>query len=278
MTRHKIPLAIKAYEVRDPNEGDCVVVFARHNVVARREGALELGIEFDEVESCTRAPAFDQYNPGPVPLHATLAAGWWHGCCGCGISFDADGYRDGWGLKSDLACAPIADGADYCYCSPACMMQTWARRREEDARIAAAIEACAMTWPGASKIHAWEHRSGQIRTGFNVPGVPNSVTWDPGAEVVLVCTGDIRAWFAYRAAHGLRCKHLAPWPDAAGNELREGDVIRHPDGSTATIFYDDTRQESNRWRAIYDSGESLLLGLQIGDRGQALRVDPITST
>lgn len=71
---------------------------------------------------------------------------------------------------------------------------------------------------------------------------------------------------------------VAPWTDANGNELREGDAIQHPDGSTATIAYDRSRPEGNRWRAVYSGGESLLLGLQIGDRGQAVKVGPSDCT
>ena len=65
----------KAYSVQGDEHG--CVVFAEHNVVARREGANELNIEFGDVESCRRAPQFDQYaDAGKVPVQALLDAGW----------------------------------------------------------------------------------------------------------------------------------------------------------------------------------------------------------
>lgn len=132
---------LKAYEVRESNEGNCVIVYAGKNVVARRHGAEELGCEFEEVESCTRAPWADQYAPGPVPLHASLAAGWWHGCCGCGCEFDADGIR---GLEDDKQpdIDPVQDSKGMDYCSPGCMMADWQKRQTQKALEAAAIEYC----------------------------------------------------------------------------------------------------------------------------------------
>lgn len=74
---------LKAYVVHEDDEGNCAVVFATNGATARRDGANELNLSFEEVASCRRQPAFDQYAPGPVPMHATLAAGWWHECGHC---------------------------------------------------------------------------------------------------------------------------------------------------------------------------------------------------
>ena len=72
-------MPMKAYVVSDGDEQD-EIVFSEHAASARREGAGMIGLTFEEVESCRRAPEFDQYAPGPVPLRATLAAGWFHYC------------------------------------------------------------------------------------------------------------------------------------------------------------------------------------------------------
>lgn len=69
-------------------------------------------------------------------------------------------------------------------------------------------------------------------------------------------------------------KIKAPYTDFAGNDLHLGDRIQHPNGDLATVVYDDARTDSGCWRAVYDdTGESLWLGNQIGDKGQAIRLD-----
>jgi hypothetical protein len=57
---------IKAYQVHDGIDG-WAVVFATNGAAARRLGAQEIGVEFEEIESCNRKPHFDRYAPGPVP-------------------------------------------------------------------------------------------------------------------------------------------------------------------------------------------------------------------
>lgn len=54
---------LKAYQAREPYEGNCVVVFATNGAAARRKGASELEISFEDVESCNRMPSFDSYAP-----------------------------------------------------------------------------------------------------------------------------------------------------------------------------------------------------------------------
>ena len=89
---------MKAYQVRDNYEGYCVIVFAKHAVVARREGANELNIDFSDVEECKRAPWADEYADEPfIPAQVLIEQGWWMDCCNrhCGTrvsecSIDAD--------------------------------------------------------------------------------------------------------------------------------------------------------------------------------------------
>ncbi len=68
------------------NAGDvdagAVIVFANHSVVARREGASELDVEFGDV-SCHRAPGFDGREPGPIPKSELWGVGWWFDCVEC---------------------------------------------------------------------------------------------------------------------------------------------------------------------------------------------------
>ncbi|WPZ36740.1 hypothetical protein T8K17_11400 [Thalassobaculum sp. OXR-137] len=76
--------SLKAYIVTEHVSGEdqAVVRFAASNVIARREGANGLDVEFPDV-SCKRAEHFDGFAPGPVPDHALFKAGWWFFCTHC---------------------------------------------------------------------------------------------------------------------------------------------------------------------------------------------------
>lgn len=178
---------LKAYQVREDCEGSCVVVFATNGATARREGGRELNLEFDEVSSCTRAPEFDQYAPGPVPLHATLANGWWHTCMGCQCTFDVEGRRDVDEDDREDECDPVANAKGHTYCSPTCMMLDWAERREHNARQVSAVEVVSTRWPDATNINTY--RSGmhdQVQAYFRLPGVADPISWAPGDKTAMV--------------------------------------------------------------------------------------------
>lgn len=85
---------VVAWQVREDSEGRCCIVFHHHGLAARREGAGELGEDFESVE-CTRASKFDQYADfGKVPTIALLEAGWWFECHHCGHRVCDDDSRD----------------------------------------------------------------------------------------------------------------------------------------------------------------------------------------
>lgn len=187
---------IKAYEVRESGEGSCCIVYATNSATARRNGACELGTEWDGVESCRRAPWADPHAPGPVPLAATLAAGWWHGCIHCGCTFDSSGRQDQ--DDQDDACIPVHErGLNFC--SPTCSMAEWAERRERQARESAVIEACAIRHPYAIKITAAENTSGW-RAMFTAPGMRHIAVWPLGSLTTLIHPDDADA---FRALKGL---------------------------------------------------------------------------
>jgi hypothetical protein len=178
----------KAYIVREDHDGGGVVVFATNGATARRQGANELNMEFDEVSSCTRSPEFDQYAPGPVPLHATLARGWWHTCSGCGCTFENEGRRDQDEDDREDEFDPVTNARGHNYCSPTCMMTYWAERRDQTARQVAAIEVTSTKWPDATNIITYNsgRQHDQVRTVFRLPGVPDPIDWAPGDQVALV--------------------------------------------------------------------------------------------
>lgn len=81
---------LKAFSVQGDEFG--TVVFAHSGVVARREGANELNIEFEDVESCRRAPGLDRYAAaGHVPWRVLVEEHGWRQCCGyCERPVDSD--------------------------------------------------------------------------------------------------------------------------------------------------------------------------------------------
>lgn len=188
---------IKAYVVHEDGEGNCAVVFATNGATARREGGSELGLEFDEVESCRRMPAFDQYAPGPVPLHATLAAGWWHECCHCGVRFDEDGRRGEDDDEREDDFDPVQDARRNSYCSPTCQAEDFAEKRARVARQNAAIEATLIRWPTAISVasgeycQAYPNRGTETRANIKLPGLRFPVTWTLGATEVHVSQCDV---------------------------------------------------------------------------------------
>jgi hypothetical protein len=100
----------RAFVVSEDHEGKAIVVFAQHNVVARREGAQELNEEFEYVE-CRRAPEFDSFTEqGYVPRRALLAAGWWQQCHGPVCEKRLDGDQSTY----------ILDEEDRVFCSHTC--------------------------------------------------------------------------------------------------------------------------------------------------------------
>ena len=66
---------------------------------------------------------------------------------------------------------------------------------------------------------------------------------------------------------------VAPWPDFAGNQIRDKDRIRHPDGTAGTVLHLPKLGEGGEaWRVVYEHGDISRLSLQIGDKGQAVVV------
>ncbi|MCS6205262.1 hypothetical protein [Shewanella baltica] len=111
---------LKAYEVNEPQEGCSCIVFETNSAAARRNGAGELGIDWEDVSYCRRLPWADQYAgvKGGVPPLVCIANGWWFKCmhCSCTINSDFEGEdTEGNYIKLE----PIEDG-EAIYCSQSC--------------------------------------------------------------------------------------------------------------------------------------------------------------
>lgn len=182
---------LKAFVVREPHEGICAVIFDTQSVAARRRGAAELWCEFEDVASCVRAPDFDRYAPGPVPMHATLAAGWQHICSGCSLEFSAK-------KQAHADSTPVEDSDNAQFCSQACMMKNWQNERTQQAYENAAVELAIAVWPQALKVMPWVDRS---TDGYSVkvialvlPGMKSVINWDLSKEAVGVSPVDLQLY------------------------------------------------------------------------------------
>lgn len=77
--RKKVAWLVEDWQGDHENYGHSIV-FNNHGLAARRIGACQLGLEFDDV-TCRRMPVFDKYsNRSYVPPIAYLENSWWLVC------------------------------------------------------------------------------------------------------------------------------------------------------------------------------------------------------
>lgn len=191
---------LKAYTVHDGGDHS-VIQFATSNVVARREGANELGCEFNEVDYCKRSPEFDEYEPGPVPPLVAIKHGWWFECRHCGQQTDE--YSEG----------PIIEEGNGVFCSPVCEMADYIKSRAQVAADVALLDVFDAKFPGAIVLHAYASLDGyRLEAGtqfgprgsngsmitFKFPGGDGVGRWVLGDEDVTVDRADIPAFCAWR--------------------------------------------------------------------------------
>jgi len=177
---------IKAYSVQVEEAG--AIIFAASGIAARRIGAIELHTEFEDVQSCCRAPWADQYaEQGWVPVKAFLEQGWWCSCNSCGTTVSEDS-EDYYGNPHD----PVIEERGL-YCSPAC-------KEAEEARVAASklrkeqrTQSALEKWPGIEVVWVSDHET-DSRVHFKFPGSTGYASWRVGETTLHVDKGDIPAW------------------------------------------------------------------------------------
>lgn len=184
---------MKAYIVQDDygDSGACVR-FAKHNVVARREGALEINCEFDGV-TCKRYPAFDQYaEQGDVPAEVLVEHGWFFECMRCSQQVCSNPVDENY---DDIELHPIYEGHRV-WCSQDCKDKFAAERAAEKQREADVAAAAIKEWPGITVRHTngYEQPS---RVWFEFPGGQDQVWWRQGEKTVWVSVRDKEAWLAF---------------------------------------------------------------------------------
>lgn len=202
---------LKAYEVRESDEGHCVIRFATSNAAARREGADELGTDWYGIESCQRKPEFDQYAPGPVPPLALIEHGWWFECVWCGrqVSNDMD--------EEDDEGMPLPDGpavaiGQSVFCCAEHAAQQMARWRGNAAAKNALCELIYTHWPEAQVVHVHVYgdrleyqdpaQGGWLTSiEFRLPGLKYPVEYHWGCPDMWVTQHDVDA---FKAMYGTK--------------------------------------------------------------------------
>lgn len=197
---------LKAYEVRDDGEGYCCVVFATNGATARREGASELGTEWEYIESCRRAPHLDQYSPGPIPPMTLIEHGWWFECgyCGRRVSNEMNEELERDGLDPDNF-APRPNGNHGVFCSAGCECADHIGRRGRDEAADALREVFEAKFPGAEILHIHVRNGPKLTeeprsfvVTFKFPGGEWSASWSFGDEFCQVPKCDVDAFNAWR--------------------------------------------------------------------------------
>lgn len=183
---------LKAYSVQGYECG--CITFATSNVVARREGANELGVEFEEIVSCCRAPWADAYAgvKGGVPALVMIENGWWFECCHCRYRIDSDLYN----YKTDMPLEPVEENG-FIYCTPACLDAEKQDKAAREAREAAVTKVVKEKFPGTEV--KWFGDSHPAKVSFTFPDGQYAVNWTVGEETVSVSKCDVDAWKSYIA-------------------------------------------------------------------------------
>jgi hypothetical protein len=185
---------IVAYEVHDGNDG-WSIQFATNGASARREGANDIGCEWEDIDFCRRKPELDQYSPGPAPIKAMMEAGWWYECNCCGKHCYSD--------NNDV----IVESS-VVYCSELCSQHEWAKDRAKAKAEADLIELFESKFPGATITHVYVFgrtlepmdRLGGARAliTFTFPGGEQTGQYHYGDAFATVMNSDAAAFEAWQ--------------------------------------------------------------------------------
>lgn len=185
-----------AYSVQGYEYG--CIVFASNSATARRNGASELGCDWEDIETCRRAPALDKYAAQRrVPWKVLVEEhGWSQECgyCQCHVYNDEPDrvWNDtGEQIYCDAECEARAEDLKRKYEQD--------RQREEQLK-AEAVEAARQRFEGVTEFHA-HMNGGTVQVCFRFPGSQWNATWTVGDELVRVSQCDVEAWKAYRAPY-----------------------------------------------------------------------------
>lgn len=180
----------KAYTVTDGGDYT-TLVFAKSGIAARRIGAGELGLDFEDIESCRRTYWADQYaDTMQVPIEAYINNGWWFECYQCCTGVSEEMYN----YDKEEPLIPVYE-KDVVFCTPECKHHHEEEKRQikaDEDRARAVVEE---KFPGCEMLHKDYSKD---RVIFTFPGGERSVHWVIGEDTVMVSLCDQEKWKEYR--------------------------------------------------------------------------------
>lgn len=187
MTRSKM----KAYHVQA--DDSAVVEFSNTGVAARRQGANELGIDFEDVVFCERMPWADIYaDQGYVPISELIDKGWWFECSGCGqrVSAESTDYNDN---PHELFYIDR-----HVYHSATCYAEELAENKAHQEKQNALASKLLDLYPGVEVSHVEIRSLYPSRVFFTFSGGTRLVEWREGEDTVLISKTDVPAWLKFK--------------------------------------------------------------------------------
>ena len=187
---------LKAYHVQEDFEASCCIVFATNGASARRQGAMELGVEWEDVEFCRRAHWADLYvDQREVPPQVLIEQGWKVTCGCCGNWIDQDLIDE-----SEGGCAPVYVGrwAYFNLSHHDQMVADMKARYELEAAVKSEAEAL---FPGIEVVRHFDGKGSSNSPGvtMRVPGLAGTVDWQRDESFVSVEKRDLEAWKSYQS-------------------------------------------------------------------------------
>lgn len=220
----KKPAKLRAWSVTEEDEGTGGIVFAKHGIVALKDGASRFGSGEWEYYKARRAPWADAYaEAGYMPASVMVEHGWHFECSGCGVRIDED-LPDMKRRFRDWTPDHVVGSQHQTWCTPKChdedMAERADRKRWEELIVDMMARLVKRRFPSVEIIHDRANltphvylrkkdgfwRLSQAIVSFNFPGMkiaPASYRWDRDSSYgnakahFTCCVGDQEAFEAF---------------------------------------------------------------------------------
>lgn len=175
---------LKAFAVTEEDEGAGGIIYAKHNIVARRVGANEYAGGEIAYVSCRRAPWADKYAETALPVSVMIENGWHFECAGCGRKIDSDFLWETDRLPEDV----IGHQHSAAYCDAVCeahdALDKAQRKKLETRWLRRFTKIVKRRFPDLHPYHAYAYASRrpdgqlslrQVAVEFDFPGREHSM-------------------------------------------------------------------------------------------------------
>ena len=164
----------------------CEIIYATSSAAARRMGAQEIGVDFEDVESCTRAPYLDAYAEaagGPSPKMLIEEHNWRFECGHCFANVDQ---------HEELR---VYDEYEAPYCCMTCLAAEQKKQADHTAAKEALTLVATTRWPGADI--CWMNQD-KGTVFLRIAGATAGALWHQDTDEVQCGAVDAPVWEAYR--------------------------------------------------------------------------------